>query len=82
MLSTSLDQSENPAGATDAARSSQDRRPSTNSHDGRKAGDADDDGFLGDEDANKNSEDELDPEEEELLRVLSRCNPIFLTFSK
>lgn len=88
VLATSLDQtdqSENPAGAADAASPSQDRRPSTNSgntQDGREAGDADDDGFLGDEDANKNSEDELDPEDEELLRVLSRCNPIFLTFSK
>lgn len=88
VLSTSLDQtdqSENPGGAADAASPPQDRRPSTNSgntQDGHEAGDADDAGFLGDEDANKNSEDELDPEEEELLRVLSRCNPIFLTFSK
>ncbi len=47
-------------------------------------GDADDDGFLGDEDADKNSEgeDELEPDEEELLRVMARCNPIFITFSK
>lgn len=88
VLTTSLDQtdqSENPAGAADTPSPSQDRRPSTNSgntQDGCKAGDADDDGFLGDEDANKSSGDELDPEEEELLRVLSRCNPIFLTFSK
>lgn len=89
-LSTSLeetDQSEHPDGAADAGSPFQDRRPSTNSgntQDGREVGDADDNGFLGDEDADKNSEgeDELEPEEEELLRVLARCNPIFLTFSK
>lgn len=47
-------------------------------------GDEDDDGFLGDEDADKNSEgdDELEPDEEELLRVMARCNPIFITFTK
>lgn len=81
------DQSGHPGGAADAGSPFQDRRPSTisgNTQDGREVGDADDDGFLGDEDADKNSEDEdeLDPEEEELLRVLARCNPIFLTFSK
>lgn len=87
-LSTSLDdleQSEQPGGAEaeDAQSPSQDRRPSTNSGN-TQAGDADDDGFLGDEDADKNSEGEndLDPEDEELLRVLARCNPIFFTFSK
>lgn len=88
-LSTSPDQteqSEHPGGAADARSPSQDRRPSTNSgntQDGREVGDADD-GFLGDEDADKNSEgeDELDAEDEELLRVLARCNPIFLTFRK
>lgn len=89
-LSTSMeemDQSGHPGGAADAGSPFQDRRPSTisgNTQDGREVGDADDDGFLGDEDADKNSEgeDELEPEEEELLRVLARCNPIFLTFSK
>lgn len=88
--STSLDetdQSEHPGGAADTGSPSQDRRPSTNSgntQDGRGVGDADDDGFLGDEDADKNSEgeDELEPDEEELLRVMARCNPIFITFSK
>lgn len=88
--STSLDQtdqSEHPGGAADAGSPSQDRRPSTNSgntQDGRGVGDADDDGFLGDEDADKNSEgeDELESDEEELLRVMARCNPIFITFSK
>lgn len=47
-------------------------------------GDGDDDGFLGDEDADKNSEgeDELESDEEELLRVIARCNPIFITFTK
>lgn len=80
-----LEQSEQPGGAEaeDAQSPSQDRRPSTNSGN-TQAGDADDDGFLGDEDADKNSEGEndLDPEDEELLRVLARCNPIFFTFSK
>ncbi|KAM9351987.1 cadherin-related family member 5 [Symphorus nematophorus] len=88
--STSLDQtdqSEHPGGALDAGSPSQDRRASTNSgntQDCREVGVADDDGFLADEDADKNSEDEdeLEPDEEELLRVLARCNPIFLTFSK
>lgn len=86
-LSTSLDdidQSEHPDGAEDTCSSSQDRRPSTNSGNTQDAGDPDDDGFLGDEDADKNSEgeNELEPDEEELLRVLARCNPIFFTFSK
>ncbi|XP_026221517.1 cadherin-related family member 5 isoform X2 [Anabas testudineus] len=58
--STSLDQidhSEQPG--ADASSSSQDRRASTNSgttKDGCRVGDGDDDGFLGDEDADKNSE--------------------------
>ncbi|XP_034390515.1 cadherin-related family member 5 [Cyclopterus lumpus] len=88
---TSLDQieqSEHPGGTSDAGSSSQDRRPSTNSghtQDIRAAGDVNDDGFLGDEDADKHSEDdddELDPADEELLRVMARCNPIFITFNK
>ncbi|XP_039990154.1 cadherin-related family member 5 [Xiphias gladius] len=86
--STSLDQtdqSENPG--ADGGSLSHDRRPSANSgntQDGHAMGDEDDDGFLGDEDADKNSEgeDELEPDEEELLRVMARCNPIFITFSK
>ncbi|XP_023146993.1 cadherin-related family member 5 [Amphiprion ocellaris] len=53
-----------------------------NTQEGRGAGDEDDDGFLGDEDADKNSDDELEPDEEELLRVMARCNPVFITFSK
>ena len=64
---------------------SQDRRLSTNSgnaQDGCRVGDEDDDGFLGDEDADKNSEGELESDEEELLRVMARCNPIFITFRK
>lgn len=72
--STSLDhtdQSEDPGGAADAGSPSQDRRPSTYS--GNKKGDEDDD--------EKNS-DELESDEEELLRVMARCNPIFITFSK
>ncbi|XP_070686627.1 cadherin-related family member 5 [Pempheris klunzingeri] len=76
--STSLDQtdqSEHPDGAEDSGSPAQDRRPSTNS--GDKTGGEDDDGFL----AEKNS-DELESDEEELLRVMARCNPVFITFSK
>ncbi|XP_008304480.1 cadherin-related family member 5-like [Stegastes partitus] len=86
--STSLDQTDqlgHEDGTADANSPSDDRRPSTNSgntQDGRGVGDEDDDGFLGDEDADKNSDDELEPDEEELLRVMARCNPIFITFSK
>lgn len=81
-----------PSGASDAGGPSQDRRPSTNVGNRlviRRPGevdDADDDGFLGDKDADKNNEDEdsdeLDPDDEELLRVMARCNPIFITFRK
>lgn len=39
-------------------------------------------GGLGDEDADKNSEGELDSDEEELLRIIALCNPIFITFRK
>ncbi|KAM8860726.1 cadherin-89D isoform 1-T2 [Synchiropus picturatus] len=42
----------------------------------------DDDGNLGDEDKNSDSGEELDPDDEELLRVMARCNPIFITFTK
>lgn len=82
-VSTSLDDIEQPGVAEVAQSPSEDRRPSTNSGN-TQAGDADDDGFLGDEDADKNSdgEDDLDPEDEELLRVMARCNPIFFTFTK
>ncbi|XP_077373117.1 protocadherin-15 isoform X2 [Festucalex cinctus] len=41
----------------------------------------DDNGFLGDEDADKNSESELEADEEELLRIMSRCNPMFVTYT-
>lgn len=84
-VSTSLDDMEQVGAveAEDAQSLSEDRRPSTNSGN-TQVGDADDDGFLGDEDADKNSdgENDLDPEDEELLRVMARCNPIFFTFSK
>ncbi|XP_069567236.1 cadherin-related family member 5 [Brachyistius frenatus] len=85
--STSLDQTDpsgHEGGTADIDSLSQYRRPSTNSgntQDGRGVG-QDDDDLPGDEDADKNSEDDLDPEDEELLRVLARCNPIFITFSK
>lgn len=81
-LSTEVDQtdrSEHPGGAADADSPPQDRRPSTNS--ANKTGDEDDSGSLAGDDAGKNS-DELESDEEELLRVLARCNPIFITFSK
>ncbi|XP_057692954.1 cadherin-related family member 5 isoform X1 [Corythoichthys intestinalis] len=42
----------------------------------------DDDGFLGDEDADKNSIGELEADEEELLGVLARCNPTFITYTQ
>lgn len=42
----------------------------------------DDDGILGDEDADKNSESELEADEAELLSVMSRCNPMFITFTQ
>ncbi|XP_029290321.1 uncharacterized protein LOC115010067 [Cottoperca gobio] len=88
--STSLDQTEHseyPGGAADAGSPSQDRRPLTNlgnTQDGHGAGDVDDDGFEVNKEADKNSEDddELESDEEELLRVMARCNPIFITFSK
>ncbi|XP_042351467.1 cadherin-related family member 5 [Plectropomus leopardus] len=83
--STSLDLPEPSGEAADADSPSQDRRPSTNSGNTQGSrGDVDEDGFLGDEDADKNSvdDDELEPDEEELLRVMARCNPIFITFSK
>ncbi|XP_069018452.1 cadherin-related family member 5 [Embiotoca jacksoni] len=86
--STSLDQTDpsgHEGGTADIDSLSQYRRPSTNSgntQDGRGVGQEDDDDLPGDEDADKNSEDDLDPEDEELLRVLARCNPIFITFSK
>ncbi|CAJ1056772.1 cadherin-related family member 5 [Xyrichtys novacula] len=84
---TSLDTPEHHAGATNVDNPCEDRRPSINSQNmqvSRQVGEEDDDGFLGDEDGDKNSdgEDELEPDEEELLRVMARCNPIFITFSK
>ncbi|XP_059190832.1 cadherin-related family member 5 [Centropristis striata] len=88
--STSLDhteKSEHPDGAADAGSPSQDRRPLTNTgntQDSRGAGVVAVERFLGDENADKNDEDsdELSAEDEELLRVLARCNPTFITFSK
>ncbi|KAM4572999.1 cadherin-related family member 5 isoform 2-T2 [Odontesthes bonariensis] len=85
---TSLDQtepSEAAGGTEDADSPCQDRRPSTNSghtQDGSKVENEDDDGCLGNEGADKDGEGELEPDEEELLRVMARCNPIFITFNK
>ncbi|XP_056138470.1 cadherin-related family member 5 [Lampris incognitus] len=63
----------------------QERSASTtsgNTQDSRGEGEEDDDGFLGDEDADKNSDGELESDEEELLRVLARLNPTFMLISK
>lgn len=89
-FSTSLDetdQSQLPAEAACALGPTQDRRPSANSgdtQDGREAGGRVDDGFPGDEEADKSNggEDEFELEDEALLRALMRCNPYLLTFSK
>ncbi|XP_035497737.2 protocadherin-11 X-linked [Scophthalmus maximus] len=84
--STSLDQIDQPEhSGADAGSPSQARGASANSgntQDGRGTGD--EDGFLGEEEADKNSEDddELESDEEELLRVMARCNPYFITFNK
>lgn len=81
---TSLDHIDHPEEPADNGSPPQDRRSSTNSantHDADRVGD-DDDGFLGDEDADKSSDGELDPEDEELLRALARCGPVFITFTK
>lgn len=81
------DQSQLPAEAACALGPTQDRRPSANSgdtQDGREAGGRVDDGFPGDEEADKSNggEDEFELEDEALLRALMRCNPYLLTFSK
>ncbi|KAM8891999.1 cadherin-related family member 5 isoform 1-T2 [Spinachia spinachia] len=87
--STSMDPMEGsgrPGGASDGGSPSHDRRPSTNMGNRLPGEGKDDDGFLEDKDADKNNEDddsdELDPDDEELLRVMARCNPIFITFRK
>ncbi|XP_028306513.1 uncharacterized protein LOC114465598 [Gouania willdenowi] len=77
--STSLDHIDDPECSDDA---SLDRRASTMSENDHEVAEEEEEGILGDEDANKNSESELESDEEELLRVMARCNPIFITFSK
>lgn len=84
-LSDQTDPSGRPEGAADTVSPSQQRRPSSNSgntQDSRREGEVDDDGFLGDEDKNSEDDDELEPDEEELLRVLARLHPTFISFSK
>lgn len=81
------DQSQLPAEAAGAGGPARDRRPSANSgdrQDGHQAGGGEDDGFLGDEEADRSNEgeDEFELEDEALLRALMRCNPYLLTFSK
>lgn len=80
-LSTDIDQ---PSTSLDQTDQSNHLGADGTTQDGCKVGQEDDDGFLGDEDADKNSDDddELASDEEELLRVMARCNPIFITFSK
>ena len=82
--STSLDQteqSEPEGGPADAGGPSQDSTNLGNTPGGSGEGDAEDNGTQGD-DAAKNSDSELESDEEELLRVMARCNPIFITFTK
>ncbi|XP_029909748.1 cadherin-related family member 5-like [Myripristis murdjan] len=85
-LSGQTDPSGHPEGAAgNTVSASQQRRPSSNSgntQDSRREGEVDDDGFLGDEDKNSEDDDELEPDEEELLRVLARLHPTFISFSK
>lgn len=85
-LSTELDQPSTSLDQADQSGSpSKDRRPSMNSgdtQDGHKVGGEDDQGVVAIRGADKDSDSELEPDEEELLRVLARCNPIFITFSK
>lgn len=85
--STSLDQteqSEPKGGAADAGSPSQDSTNLGTTQGSSGVGDADDNATQGDNDAAKDSdnESELESDEEELLRVMARCNPIFITFSK
>ncbi|XP_068168464.1 cadherin-related family member 5 [Antennarius striatus] len=85
--STSLDQEDqsgHPGGGADMDSPPKERENLMNLGSAQDCCDVDDDGFLGDEDGDKNSDgdEELDPEDEELLKVLALCNPVFLTFSK
>ncbi|KAM4618908.1 uncharacterized protein ACJ7VT_008176 [Polymixia lowei] len=86
--STSTDQahtSGHPEGADGPICLYQKRRSSTNSGNAQgSSGEADDAGCPGDEDADKNSEgdSDLEPDEEELLRVLARLHPVFITITK
>uniref|UniRef100_A0A3P9LP17 Cadherin-related family member 5 n=1 Tax=Oryzias latipes TaxID=8090 RepID=A0A3P9LP17_ORYLA len=83
---TSLDQGE-PSDcveeSADTESPCQDKITSENIQDVRKEKD-EQDGCLGhgDADQNRESEGELESDEEELLRLMMRCNPIFITFSK
>lgn len=83
--STCLDHSEpsESEGGTGDNDSPQDSGPladSGNNQDSCRAGEKDE--FHGGEDADKNNEGELDSDEEELLRILALCNPVFITFRK
>ncbi|XP_065813310.1 cadherin-related family member 5 isoform X1 [Labrus bergylta] len=81
---TSLDTPEHHAAAANAGSPSEDRRPFENMQVSLMT--RTDDGIPREDDADKNSDgeddDELESDEEELLRVMARCNPIFITFSK
>lgn len=83
--STCLDHSDpsESEGGTGDNESPQDSGPladSGNKQDSCRVGEKDE--FHGGEDADKNSDGELDSDEEELLRILARCNPVFITFRK
>ncbi|XP_015820100.2 cadherin-related family member 5 isoform X1 [Nothobranchius furzeri] len=83
--STSLDHSdlsESESGTGDNRNPSPDRKSSTDSGNKCGVGNKDDPGILGGEDADQDSDGELESDEEELLRVMARCNPILITFSK
>ncbi|XP_033941685.1 cadherin-related family member 5 [Pseudochaenichthys georgianus] len=88
--STSQDLTERSGGAAGAGTQSQVMRRFT--HFGKKQGgsgarDVADDGNPGNKDGGKHKneddddDDDLESDEEELLRVMARCNPVFITFN-
>ncbi|KAF3854748.1 hypothetical protein F7725_022803 [Dissostichus mawsoni] len=85
--STSQDLTERPGGAAGAGTQSQVMRRFTNfgkKQGGSGARDVADDGNPGNKDAGKHNnedDDDLESDEEELLRVMARCNPVFITFN-
>lgn len=77
------DPSESEAGTGDGESPPQDSGPlaeSGTNQDSSRVGE--ENSCLGDEEADKNSEGELDSDEEELLRIIALCNPVLITFRK